>query len=105
MQQTKTETFRLRLDSETKQALQAAATDAGMSASALALRAIKDLLREGETHVILPDHLRITRTEKELQDERGQAFFKEWRKDMRRDQRERAKARRQAAQERGGQRR
>lgn len=37
-----------------------------MSASALALIGIRELLREGETKVILPENMRLSRSEKEL---------------------------------------
>ena len=38
-----------------------------MSASAFALIGIRELLREGETTLILPEHLRLTRSEMERQ--------------------------------------
>lgn len=50
----------------TKDALLAAAAASNMSASALALIGIRELLREGETKVILPENMRLSRSEKEL---------------------------------------
>lgn len=63
----KSEILLIRIDPETKQALQKAAAHSHMSASAFALIGIRELLREGETHVILPEYLRLSRTEKERQ--------------------------------------
>ncbi|HEX8226381.1 MAG TPA: hypothetical protein VF572_00770 [Candidatus Saccharimonadales bacterium] len=64
--QGKTEVFRIRIDPVTKDALLAAAAASNMSASALALIGIRELLREGETKVILPENMRLSRSEKEL---------------------------------------
>jgi len=63
----KTQILKLRIDPETKQALMRAAEASHMSASAFALIGIRELLREGETTLILPEHLRLTRSEMERQ--------------------------------------
>lgn len=83
------------MDPATKGALQAAADAAGMSASALALMAIKEMLREGEARAILPEHLRMDRTEREARRARMLAYHKSEMARRQREQRQEREQRRQ----------
>jgi antitoxin component of RelBE/YafQ-DinJ toxin-antitoxin module len=86
-QSKRTLTVKVRVDETTKKALHAAADNAGMSVSALALMAIKELLLEGETKVILPPHLRISRTEDQLRRERLKAYLAKVLRERKQEQR------------------
>jgi antitoxin component of RelBE/YafQ-DinJ toxin-antitoxin module len=83
----KTETFRLRIDLATKRALQNAADAAGMSASALVLMAIKEALHEGTLRSILPEHVRLSRTEDDARRARTLSYSKSELQRRRREQR------------------
>lgn len=82
----KTELLQIRIDAETKQALQKAARHSHMSASAFALIGIRELLREGETSIILPEHLRLTRSEKELRRQQAVIGMRQILRDMKKRQ-------------------